>query len=104
MTLGKRHRIADGRTLKNEGTVTSRDGCQKLRDGFVVADFGHLDSAPYGVSRPHGSAEVPVNMQEYRTGTRQVFGNNCVQNRAGDSSLDHDSAEACRLCRLLIIV
>src|SRR5262245_8140920 len=104
MTLLKRHRIADCRAVQNEGAVVSRYGCQKFRDGFVVADLRYLNGARYGVAGPNGSAKVPVHMQEYRTGTGQVLGNNGVQNRAEQSFLDHDSAETCRPCHLLIIV
>src|SRR5215475_14035140 len=104
MMLRKRHRIAEGRALENESAVVSSNGCQKFRDGFVVPDFSHLNRACDGVTGPNGSAEVPVNMQEYRTRAGQVLSNDCVQNGAGDSSLNYDSAETCRLCHLLVIV
>jgi len=104
MTLRERYRIAEGSAVEYESAVISRYRRQKLCDGFILADFRYLNSALNGVARTHGSAEVPINMQEDCTGTRQVFGHHRVQNGADDSSLDHDSAEACRLGQLLIVV
>src|SRR5690349_18396470 len=102
--LLERHGIADGGSVENNGAVAPRNGCQKLCDGFVLADFGHFNSTCYRVAGPHWSAKIPIDVEKHGARARQVLGNDGVQNRAGDSSLHHDSAETCRLCNLLIIV
>src|SRR5262249_32407704 len=100
----ERHCVAKRSAFECDGAVVSGYRCQKLRDGFVVPNFGHLNSARNGVAGTNGSAEVPVHMQEDRTRTWQIFGNDRVQNGADDSSLDDNSAETCRLCQLLVVV
>ena len=73
-------------------------------NGLVGTRFSDLHLAGDGIPRTNRRLEAPVYLQEHSAGTWQIFGDDCVENCARDTALDHDASETGRLCNLFIIV
>jgi len=94
VAAGHVHRVAHRGSVEHHRAVVPGNSGLERDDSLVAADGDDLHAAGDRVTGAHRRLEIPVGIEEHRSRAWQSFGHNGIEDRAGDTALDHDFAES----------
>ncbi len=54
--------------------------------------------------RLYNQGKVPIHLEKYGPRSRQILGDDCIQDCAGHAALHHDTAKSRRLSNILVVM
>ena len=100
----KRHRVTDGTSIQDNGSICQPDPGDQLRYGLVFPHVRGLDLSGDRITWSNRCFEAPIDLQEDRAWPWQILCHHGIQDCAGHSALHHDASESRGARQLLVIV